>query len=56
MYTNMQPDWPLRSVIIYCEQGRIMGKYSKSISVELNSGMLLKKISNQWVVFALNTF
>ena len=51
----MQPDWPLRSVIIYREQGRIMGN-SKSISVELNSGMLLKKISNQRVVFALNTF
>ena len=33
-YINMQPDWPLRSLIIYRKLGRIM-EYLISISVGL---------------------
>ena len=42
-YINMQPDWPLRSLIIYRKLGRMMENLM-SISMGLNSGMLLKKI------------
>ena len=42
-YINMQPDWPLRSLIIYRKLGRIM-ENSVSVPVGLNSGMLLKKM------------
>ena len=52
---NMQPDWPLRSLIIYRQLGRIMENLI-SVSVGLNSGMILKKIYNQRVVFALKSF
>ena len=39
----MQPYWPLRSrIIIYRKLGRIMENLV-SVSVGLNSGMLLKK-------------
>ena len=54
-YINMQPDWPLRSLIIYRKLGRIM-ENSVSVPVGLNSGMLLKKMYNQRVVFALKSF
>ena len=40
---NMQQDWPLRSLIIYKKQGRIMENLI-SVSVGLNSGMLFKRI------------
>ena len=42
-YINMQPDRPLRSLIIFRKLARIMENLT-SVSVGLNSGMLLKKI------------
>ena len=42
-YINMQPDWPLRSLIICRNLGLIMANLI-SASVGLNSGMLLEKI------------
>ena len=42
-YINMQPGWPLRSLIIYRRLGRIMESLI-SVLVGLNCGMLLKKI------------
>ena len=54
-YINMQTDWPLRSLIIYRKLGRIMGRFI-SVSVGLNCGMLLTKISNQRIVFAVKSF
>ena len=42
-YTNMQPGWPLRSLIIYRKLGPTMGNVI-FVSVELNSGILLKRI------------
>ena len=39
----MQLDWPLRSLIIYQKLVQIMENLI-SVSVGLNSGMLLKKI------------
>ena len=42
-YINMQPDWPLRSLVTYREVGRIM-ENSISVPVGLNSGILLKKM------------
>ena len=39
----MQPDWPLRSLIICRKLGRIMENLI-SVSVGLNPEMLLKKI------------
>ena len=41
-FINMQSDWPLRRLIIYRKLGRIMENLT-SVSVGLNSGMLLKK-------------
>ena len=38
-YNNLQPEWPLRSLIIYWKLGRIMEKLI-SISAELNYTML----------------
>ena len=38
-YNNLQPEWPLRSLIIYWKLGRIMEKLI-SLSAELNYTML----------------
>ena len=54
-YINMQPDWPLISLIFYRKLGRIMESLI-SVSVGLTSEMLLKKIYNQRVVFAFKSF
>ena len=39
-YINMQPDWPLRSLIIYQKLEPIINGNLMSVSVGLNSGIL----------------
>ena len=53
-YINMQPDWPLRSLIIYRKLGRIDGKFNvrfngaklwNAIKEDLNLTLNLKSAS-----------